>query len=208
LHSHFLSGFQEADKSKARESLEHKVDVSELSIEAEREDKKNNNPRTSSSQGLASDAGEEDTCFSPSSVKALSAVGRVSNSIGTSPPPKKLSNVVKTVYKTVAPTAGVVVSGSYSLTSTLTSAMSMKLGEVLVGHKSKDFENAVQLKMQLLAELSHAKLIIDRQSEEHRKLEEIGQQLVYERDSEREARENVEQEMRLYQEEKVSTRED
>jgi hypothetical protein len=81
----------------------------------------------------------------------------------------------------------------------------MKLGEVLVGHKSKDFENAVQLKMQLLAELSHAKLIIDRQSEEHRRLEEIGQQLVYERDSEREAGENVEKEMRLYQEEKVST---
>lgn len=202
LHSHLLSSFQDSEKSKAQ----HEVDVSELSLEVERADEENNDPRTSASQNLASDVGEEDACFSPSSVKALSAVGRVSNSKGTSPTTKTLSNVVKSVYKTVAPTAGVVVSGSYSLTSTLTSAMSMKLGEVLVGHKSKDFENAVQLKMQLLAELSHAKLTIDRHREEHRRLEEIGQQLVYERESEREARENVEKEMKLYREEKVSTR--
>ena len=202
LHSHFLSGFQDAETSKAHGPFRHEVDVSDLSLEVERADEGNYDPRTNASKSLAS----EDACFSPSSVKALSALGRVSNSKRTSPTPKKLSNVVKSVYKTVAPTAGVVVSGSYSLTSTLTSAMSTKLGEVLVGHKSKDFENAVKLKMQLLAELSNAKLTIDRQLEEHRRLEEIGRQLVYERDSEREARENVEKEIRLYQEEKVSNR--
>jgi hypothetical protein len=203
LHSHFLSCFQDGENSDARKSDEHELHVSKLSSEPRGEDKENNLP-TIAPHILASDTGEDDSFLSPSRVKALSEAGRVSAVKGSSSTPKKSSNVIRTVYRTVAPTAGVVVSGSYSLTSAVTSAMSMKLGEVLVGHKSKDFDHAVQLKMQLLAELSQAKVTIDRQLDEHKRLEGVGQQLAKERDSEREARENLEKELHLYQEEKVS----
>jgi hypothetical protein len=204
LQSHFLSCFHDEENTDSPKSTEHELYVSKLSLEPKREDKETKDPPTGASHILASDTGEAESLFSPSRVKALSEVRHVSDIKGSSSTPKKSSSVIRTVYKTVAPTAGVVVSGSYSLTSAVTSAMSMKLGEVLVGHKSKDFDDAVQLKMQLLAELSQAKVTIDRQLDEHKRLEEIGQQLAEERDSEREARGNLEKELQLYQEEMVS----
>ena len=77
--------------------------------------------------------------------------------------------------------------------------MSLKLGEALVGHKSKDFDTAVQLKMQLLSELSQAKVTLDRNLEEQGRLTE-------ERDSERQAREEAASALVAANEEKVSLR--
>ena len=189
LHSHFLSGFQQVETGASEPINELQPDIvskglSTATLVAE----ENDESVISESQSLEPDIDDDDSFFSPSRVKELSASSSFDSS-SPLPPQKPLSNVVKTVYNSVAPAAGVVASSSYSLTSTLTSAMSQRLGEVLVGHKSKDFDSAVQLKMQLLSELSQAKVTLDRNLEQQQRLEHLGQQLAEERDSERQAKE-------------------
>ena len=203
LHSHFLSSFPDAENVPLRRYGEGDDDVaSELTSVAERDCEESVVSQCSASQSVATHS-DEGSCFSPSSVKKLAASGVANQSPGTLPSPRAKSNIIKTVYRSVAPTAGVVVSSSYSLTSHLTSAMSTKLGEALVGHKSKDFDHAVQLKMQLLSELSQAKVTLDQHVEEHRRLEQLSEQLTAERDSERQAREDAEKALTSSQEEKV-----
>ncbi len=207
LHSHFLSAFQQEqfDVSEPIHELKPESVSKELSMATSARSV------ISESQGLMEpDIDDDDSYFSPSRVKELSASASFDSS-SPLPPQKPLSNVVKTVYNSVAPAAGVVASSSYSLTSTLTSVMSQKLGEALVGHKSKDFDSAVQLKMQLLSELSQAKVTLDRNLEQQQRLERLGQQLAEERDSEREAREServarekLERDLAIVNEEKVS----
>jgi len=194
LHSHFLSGFQpaELDTSESKRELQANV-ATDLLPTVTLDSEESAGSQILSSKSFEPDIDDDDSCFSPSRVKELSNARHDTINRAPPPPSKPLSNVVKTVYNSVAPAAGVVASSSYSLTSTLTSAMSVKLGEALVGHKSKDFDSAVQLKMQLLSELSQAKVTLDRNLEEHRRLEELGQQLTDERDSEREARESERQ---------------
>jgi hypothetical protein len=82
------------------------------------------------------------------------------------------------VYNSVAPAAGVVAVSSYNVTSALTSVMSTKLGEALVGHSSREFDQAVQLKMKLLTELSQAKVTLDAKEEEQARLLQSIQQLT------------------------------
>lgn len=190
IHSHFLSGFQPAESKPLEEIDELKPDVVTELIPTISPDTEEESCGSQSVDTAHSVEPDDNSCFSPSRVKELS----MSSSHGTTgrsshPTTKPLSNVVKTVYNSVAPAAGVVASSSYSLTSSLTAAMSVKLGEALVGHKSRDFDSAVQLKMQLLSELSQAKVTLDRNLEEQKRLEELGQLLTEERDSEREARE-------------------
>jgi hypothetical protein len=221
LHSHFLSGFGHGEAETSQATSELKEDSAEELLSAPEQYSEEN----IDSKSVAPDIEDDDSCFSPSRVKELSMTGYNTNGRVSPPPPKPISNVVKTVYNSVAPAAGLVASSSYSLTSTLTSAMSVKLGEALVGHKSKDFDSAIQLKMQLLSELSQAKVTLDRNLEEQRRLEALGLQLTEERDSERQAkkdlndvnqqltkerdlerevRENVESELTIVKKEKVS----
>ena len=75
--------------------------------------------------------------------------------------PSSTTGMLKTVYKSVAPTAGAVASGSL----TLGSMLSTKLGEALVGHSSSEFDTTIQLKQQLLQELSQAKMTLHTQQE-------------------------------------------
>ena len=70
-------------------------------------------------------------------------------------------SVLKTVYTSVVPTAGAVASGSLKVGSLL----STKLGEALVGHSSSEFDTTVQLKHELLNELSQAKATLHTQQE-------------------------------------------
>jgi hypothetical protein len=199
LHSHFLSGFQPAESKPLEEIDELKPDVVTELIptvspdseeEEEEEEESGDSQSVETAHRVEPDIEDDNSCFSPSRVKELSMSSSHGTTGRTSPPTTKpLSNVVKTVYNSVAPAAGVVASSSYLLTSSLTAAMSVKLGEALVGHKSRDFDSAVQLKMQLLSELSQAKVTLDRNLEEQKRLEELGQLLTEERDSEREARE-------------------
>lgn len=198
LHSHFLSGFQPAEERPLESLNVIKPDlVTELVPTISPDTEESGDSQSIASKSVEPDIDDDDSCFSPSRVKELSN-GRVSP-----PPSKPISNVVRTVYRSVAPAAGVVASSSYSLTSTLTSAMSTKLGEALVGHKAKDFDSAVQLKMQLLSELSQAKVTLDRNLEEQKRLEELGQQLAEERDVERRVREEVESDLEAVKKEKV-----
>ena len=193
LHSHFLSGFghAEPETSKATSAIMQDF-AKELLPVVEQGAEESVDSQSVASQSGAPDIDDDDSCFSPSRVKELSLASHDKNGSISPPPPKLISNVVKTVYNSVAPAAGVVASSSYSLTSTLTSVMSLKLGEALVGHKTKDFDSAIKLKMQLLSELSHAKVTLDRNLVEQRRLEALGRQLIEERDSERQAKEDVE----------------
>ena len=133
---------------------------------------------------------EEQSVFSPSRVKKLSSTV-TQHDRTASPPRKQISKVLSTVYNSVAPAAGIVAVSSYNVTSTLTSVMSTKLGEALVGHSSREFDQAIQLKMKLLTELSQAKVTLDAKEEEQARLHQSIQQL-----SEDKARET----MRLEQE--------
>jgi hypothetical protein len=120
---------------------------------------------------------EEKSVFSPSKVKHLSSTVTQHERIA-SPPRKQISKVLSTVYNSVAPAAGVVAVSSYNVTSALTSVMSTKLGEALVGHSSREFDQAVQLKMKLLTELSQAKVTLDAKEEEQARLLQSIQQLT------------------------------
>ena len=113
--------------------------------------------------------GQSNALFSPSKVKKLSASLPIDKK-SESQPKQQISKVLSTVYNSVAPAAGIVATSSYNVTSSLTSAMSTKLGEALVGHSSREFDQAIQLKMKLLTELSQVKVTLDAKEEEHARL--------------------------------------
>jgi len=95
--------------------------------------------------------------LSPSRVKNVVAMESKTNETRRSQ--SISSTVLKTVYKGVVPTAGIVASGSY----TLGSILSHKLGEALVGHSSKEFDSTVELKIKLLQELGETRNTVDKQ---------------------------------------------
>ena len=112
--------------------------------------------------------------FSPSRVKALSnSNGPASPPSAKTPPAATTPTLInqqqpggaptpifKKVVNSIAPTAGAVASSGYNISSALTSVVSTKLGEVLVGRSNREFDEAVQLKMSLLHELSQAKVTL------------------------------------------------
>jgi hypothetical protein len=118
---------------------------------------------------------EDSPTFSPSRVKKLSTAISQERIQSRSASKEKVSGVLSTVYRSVVPA---VASSSYHLTSSLGSAMSTKLGEALVGHSSRDFEEAVQFKMQVLTELSQAKAMCDEMEEEKSRLERLISELA------------------------------
>ena len=142
--------------------------------------------------------------FSPSSVKKLASSGTLDTS--SRPEPTELSDVLTSVYRNVVPTAGVVVSSSYNLTSSLTSAVSTKLGEALVGHSSHEFENALQTKMQLLTELSHAKASLDTDQEEQKRLQSIIKDISEEKTREEQSNKVTKEKLKAAEADKVCSR--
>eukprot|EP00978_Attheya_sp_CCMP212_P041112 scaffold231683_cov92-Attheya_sp.AAC.1 len=93
--------------------------------------------------------------FSPANVKMLVEASSFKDAILYTPmrAPRTLSKVLSTVLKSVAPKAKDVMTSSLAMTSSVTE----KLGQVLLGHSSRDFENAIQMKTELLKELSQAR---------------------------------------------------
>lgn len=144
-------------------------------------------------------------CLSPSKVKKLAGSGTLAKQQSEQRP---APNVLKTVYSSVAPTAGVVVSSSYNITSSITSALSTKLGEALVGHSSREFESAVQSKMQLLTELSRAKASLDTELEEQKRLKGAISELSDARQAELQSRGRLESQLALLRDEKVRPNKD
>ena len=127
--------------------------------------------------------------FSPSKVKKLAStalLGQKKESLEKKP----ISTVLSTVYRSVVPAAGIVATSSYNVTSSLTSAVSTKLGEALVGHSSREFDQAIQLKMQLLTELSQVKVTLDAKEEEYTRLLQSIRQLSDDKASETKRLEN------------------
>lgn len=124
---------------------------------------------TGTHTSTTSEMREVNFAFSPSKVKLLSSSARFDQKKVT-PQKKPISTVLSTVYRSVAPTAGLVATSSYNVTSSLTSVVSTKLGEALVGHSSREFDQAIKLKMQLLTELSQVKVTLDAKEEEYDRL--------------------------------------
>lgn len=143
---------------------------------------------------------DQENCFSPSRVKALAASPPAPTQASATDT-KPISKVLNTVYNSVAPTAGVVASSSYNITSSLTSAVSTKLGEVLVGHSSNEFNQAVEVKMQLLKELSQAKVCLDAEVQERERLKEAITEIE---DSNQVQKDNLETQLQMLHERKVS----
>ena len=137
-------------------------------------------------------------------MKKLASSGTLDTS--SRPEPTELSDVLTSVYRNVVPTAGVVVSSSYNLTSSLTSAVSTKLGEALVGHSSHEFENALQTKMQLLTELSHAKASLDTDQEEQKRLQSIIKDISEEKTREEQSNKVTKEKLKAAEADKVCSR--
>lgn len=125
-----------------------------------------------------------------------------------------LSRVLRTVYNNVAP---VVASSTYAVGSTVAtkiapavvstsvtigSKITNKLGEVIVGNSSGDFQEVNELKLQLLQELSHAKVALDIHDEDKQRLEQDNAKLFTENLS---LRAEFEQKLQIAQVQRVST---
>jgi hypothetical protein len=129
----------------------------------------------------------ESSQFSPSKVKTLT---HEQQKAGVTGGPRLLSRVFSSVYRNVGPAVATstyvvgsavvnkvvptVASSSYALGSALTS----KLGELMVGNSSDEFQKESAIKLQLLQELSQAKVALDIQGVERTKLEQVVGELL------------------------------
>jgi hypothetical protein len=140
--------------------------------------------------------------FSPANVKMLVEASSFKNAIIYTPmrAPRTLSRVLSTVVKSVAPKAKDVMTSSLAMTSSVTE----KLGQVLFGHSSRDFENAIQMKTELLKELSQARVAIGADEEAREHLQRTIEDLSESNASHHRARETAEQELKLARQESVS----
>ena len=126
---------------------------------------------------------EENSVFSPSKVKALS---KAHNNNGDTTGYSWESNNDDHDDDTTAVTPLRILQNRQAqppppfTTLAIASRMSTKLAQAVMvgGHSTKDINQAVQLKLQLLTELSHAKINIDRKDQETTKMETIIQNLV------------------------------
>ena len=134
-------------------------------------------------RSTSSTAQEENSVFSPSKVKALS---KAHNNNGDTTGYSWESNNDDHDDDTTAVTPLRILQNRQAqppppfTTLAIASRMSTKLAQAVMvgGHSTKDINQAVQLKLQLLTELSHAKINIDRKDQETTKMETIIQNLV------------------------------
>jgi hypothetical protein len=140
--------------------------------------------------------------FSPANVKMLVEASSFKDAILYTPmrAPRTLSKVLSTVLKSVAPKAKDAMTSSLAMTSSVTE----KLGQVLFGHSSRDFENAIQMKTELLKELSQARVSIGADEEGREHLQRTIENLSESNASHRRARETAEQALQLARQESVS----
>jgi hypothetical protein len=120
------------------------------------------------------------TMFSPSFVKKLSRTSLSDQPVFNSPskqPVKSVTDVLNNVIKNMVPEA------HETMPAFATGALSKRISKALTGSYSTQFDEAVQMKMELLTELSEAKASLGEHEMNIKKMEEIVDTLAKEKDA-------------------------